>query len=149
MQSLLVLQQVSSHRGYFVGLHFIIAAAIAYICAGNIIASALGTAFGNPLTFPFIWAASYKLGMYMLVDNFQGQVPSIHLGRLFRDLDLNQLWQPVIKPMLLGCLPFALGFGLLFYIVTYMSVATFQAQRRKRMLKKRAGGDNVRNGQTV
>ncbi|MCY6381460.1 DUF2062 domain-containing protein [Hoeflea prorocentri] len=125
----------------FLGFHFIIAAALAYVFAGNIIASALGTAFGNPLTFPFIWTATFKVGKQLTVDDFHGEVPHIHLGRLFHDLDLNQLWEPVLKPMLFGCVPFMLTFGLLAYVLTYFGVVAFQNQRRRKLLKRRGGGD--------
>ena len=36
------------------GFHFLLAALVAWCLAGNVVASALGTAFGNPLTFPVI-----------------------------------------------------------------------------------------------
>lgn len=133
----------------FLGFHFVIAAALAYVFAGNILASALGTAFGNPLSFPFIWTASYKMGQYILVDDFQGKVHGIHLGRMFRELDFHQLWEPVIKPMLVGCLPFAIAFGVGFYILTYVSVATFQSRRRRKLSARRPGRDGLSNGQTV
>jgi uncharacterized protein (DUF2062 family) len=38
------------------GFHFVLAFALAYVLAGNMVAAALGTAFGNPISFPFIWA---------------------------------------------------------------------------------------------
>ncbi|MEX3008147.1 DUF2062 domain-containing protein [Hoeflea sp. TYP-13] len=132
----------------FLGFHFVIAAVLAYIFAGNIIASALGTAFGNPLSFPFIWTASYKLGKYILINDFHDAVSTIHLGRLFKNLDLHQLWQPIIKPMLIGCLPFMLVSGLLFYVATYISVSAFQNQRRRKLMKRR-GGRDLSGEQTV
>lgn len=48
------------------GLHFIMAAAFAYIVRGNIIASAIGTVVGNPWTFPAICALNYKIGLEIL-----------------------------------------------------------------------------------
>ena len=49
----------------FLGLHFIIAFVVAYVIAGNLLAAALGTFFGNPATFPIIWASTYKVGTFM------------------------------------------------------------------------------------
>ena len=49
----------------FVGLHFIISAIVAWIIRANILASAIGTAVGNPWTFPFIWAWLYQTGTWM------------------------------------------------------------------------------------
>ena len=133
----------------FLGFHFIIAAALAYLIAGNMLASALGTAFGNPLSFPFIWTASYKMGQFILHDDADGTVREIHLGRMFGELDFHQLWDPVIKPMLIGCLPFALIFGIGFYIVTYVSVSTFQSRRRRKLSARRVNRQDLSNGQTV
>ncbi|MDO5529026.1 MAG: DUF2062 domain-containing protein [Paracoccus sp. (in: a-proteobacteria)] len=48
------------------GLHFLGAAAIAWLIGGNIIAALLGTFVGNPLTFPFIAVLSVQLGRKML-----------------------------------------------------------------------------------
>jgi len=133
----------------FLGLHFVIAAALAYVIAGNIIASALGTAFGNPLTFPFIWTASYKLGNRIMTDNFEETNRVIDLGQLFRHLDFSQIWAPILKPMAVGCLPFALVFGVGAYLIAYLSVAAFQSQRRRRLDQKRTRRDGLSNGQTV
>ncbi|MEO4044532.1 DUF2062 domain-containing protein [Hoeflea sp. CAU 1731] len=133
----------------FLGLHFVIAAALAYVIAGNIIASALGTAFGNPLTFPFIWTASYKLGNRIMTDNFEETNRVIDLGQLFRHLDFSQIWGPILKPMAVGCLPFALVFGVGAYLIAYLSVAAFQSQRRRRLDQKRTRRDGLSNGQTV
>ena len=128
----------------FIGLHFVIAAALAMLFAGNVIASALGTAFGNPLTFPFIWTATYKLGKYITIGDFDGKVPPIDLSGRLERLGWHQvwdaiqnLWEPILKPMAIGCIPFMLVFGLLFYVVTYFSVSTFQNQRRRRLMKRR------------
>ena len=121
----------------FIGFHFIIAAVMAYLLAGNIVASAFGTAFGNPISFPFIWSASYLLGKHILVDDFDGSIPPILLG----NLSYSELWEPFIKPMLIGCLPFMLVSGAIFYAVTYYSVSTFQTQRKRRLLKRREARD--------
>ncbi len=50
----------------FFGLHFLFAAIIAWATRGNILASLLGTFFGNPFTFPFIGFVSLGLGYLLL-----------------------------------------------------------------------------------
>ena len=50
----------------FIGLHFILSSICAYLIRGSIIASAIGTVVGNPLTFPFIWALTYETGAILL-----------------------------------------------------------------------------------
>ena len=49
-----------------IGFHFLVAALLAWVMGGNFLASALGTAFGNPWTFPLIWLWIYKLGTWIL-----------------------------------------------------------------------------------
>lgn len=48
------------------GFHFVLAATIAWALRGNILASLLGTFFGNPITFPLIAAVSMEFGSYLL-----------------------------------------------------------------------------------
>ena len=42
----------------FLGFHFLLAFGLTALLGGNMLAAALGTAIGNPLTFPLIWAIS-------------------------------------------------------------------------------------------
>ena len=44
------------------GCHFFVAAFLAWVFRSNVVAGLLGTAVGNPITFPFIAAASMGLG---------------------------------------------------------------------------------------
>lgn len=48
------------------GLHFVLAALAAKIARANILASLIGTALGNPLTFPFIASLSLGIGRKIL-----------------------------------------------------------------------------------
>lgn len=50
----------------FYGLHFLVAVAIARVMRGNILASLLGTFFGNPLTYLPIGVASLTTGHFLL-----------------------------------------------------------------------------------
>ncbi|PIB23256.1 hypothetical protein BFP76_09600 [Amylibacter kogurei] len=50
----------------FFGFHFFIAAFVAFILRGNVLASLLGTFIGNPITFPFIATISYRTGLWIL-----------------------------------------------------------------------------------
>ncbi|WP_099866353.1 DUF2062 domain-containing protein [Pararhizobium haloflavum] len=125
-----------------IGFHFVLSFAIAYVVAGNMIAAGIGTAVGNPLTFPFIWAGTFKLGHWIL-DRGK-DLPPVHIDlvQLIRDIDFNQLWTPVIQPMLVGCLAPGLISALFFYVLTYWAVQRFQ-DRRRRLL---ADGARRRNG---
>ncbi len=50
----------------FFGLHFFLAAFIARLIGGNIVAAILSTFVGNPITFPLIVAISLRGGHYLL-----------------------------------------------------------------------------------
>lgn len=129
-----------------IGFHFILAFAIAYVIAGNMVAAGIGTAIGNPLTFPFIWTATYKLGHKMLDGPHGLHGREIDLERLLRQLEVTQLWEPVLKPMLLGSLPIGLPTALVFYGLTYWSVSAFQERRRRILAARsaqRAGATNA------
>lgn len=50
----------------FFGLHLFLGFALAWALRGNMLAAALGTLVGNPLTFPFIAMMSVGLGRWVL-----------------------------------------------------------------------------------
>lgn len=64
------------------GLHFVIAALLARMFSGNILASILATFFGNPLTYVPIAIVSLRTGRFMLGQPGGGKVDS-SLGRKF------------------------------------------------------------------
>lgn len=117
----------------FLGFHFVIAIVLAYILAGNVIAAAIGTAFGNPLSFPFIWTATYKVGIFILGGHYLERAGEINLFLLFRRLDVSQLWDPILKPMLTGAIPLGIPTAIAFYIATFWSVRAFRERRRTRL----------------
>lgn len=119
----------------FIGLHFLLAFALAYILAGNMVAAALGTAFGNPLTFPFIWAVTWEVGHRILGHGDPG-TRHINLEHLFSTTGLANLWQPFLKPMLVGAIPLAAISSLVLYVVIYHAVAAFQGRRRQRLAER-------------
>ncbi|MEM5472123.1 DUF2062 domain-containing protein [Hoeflea sp. AS60] len=115
------------------GFHFILAFALSYVLAGNMVAAALGTAFGNPLSFPFIWALTIKIGNMLIGIETGAHQKHVNLEALLRHLDVSQLWDPVLKPMLIGAIPPGLVTGISFYILTYWGVRAFQARRKSRL----------------
>ena len=50
----------------FLGFHFVIGGALAMLFRGNVLASAIGTFFGNPWTFILIWLADYEIGLSVI-----------------------------------------------------------------------------------
>lgn len=140
----------------YMGFHFLISFAVAYLVAGNVIAAATGTFFGNPVTFPFIWASTYATGNFILTGNADGggghmeglhrliHADLFHLG-FSGILDIiASIWDPVLKPMTVGAIPLGIAFGLVFYVLTRWAAIAFQKSRRAllaekaRLLKARA-----------
>ena len=107
--------------------------------------SALGTAIGNPLTFPFIWGATLALGRLITEGQHPGDVVPLELSRTLMHLDFETLWEPLLKPMTAGAIPLGLAFAFGFYFVTRSAVATFQDQRRKRLAERAAARRRQRN----
>ncbi|MDQ2095843.1 DUF2062 domain-containing protein [Rhodalgimonas zhirmunskyi] len=67
----------------FYGLHFVVAALIARIMQGNILAALLATFFGNPLTYLPIGIVSLKTGHWILGSRFDHHEAEQSLGRTF------------------------------------------------------------------
>ena len=60
----------------------------------------------------------------------------IDLPALFKKLDLSQLWDPILKPMLIGAVPPAIVTGLIVYGITYYGVRGFQARRKAKLMDR-------------
>lgn len=121
----------------FIGLHFLLAAALAWVLGANIIASAIGTALGNPWTFPLIWLWTFNLGSWLM-----GLEP---VSAPHFELTLSYLVDNAYRlliPMAVGGLPIALTVWCAVYWPVRYLVAGFQhARRRKRERRaQRAAG---------
>lgn len=137
------------------GFHFIYAGLIAFILRGNILASFLGTLFGNPLTFPFIATLSLGLGRRMfginhsdadftsLKDSFAGAFSGLWDSMLslvgLADPAWGRLadfwWQVFLPYFVGGIIPgFIVAFGI--YLLSRPLVAAYQARRRIKMIER-------------
>jgi len=131
----------------YMGLHFLIAFAVAYIIAGNMVAAAAGTFFGNPLSFPLIWASTYSGGNFILGSTAENGGPEETL-RMLKEIDFwhvgftgvldvaASIWEPVLKPMTVGAIPIGISAGLVAYGITRWSAIAFQISRRKMLAEK-------------
>ncbi len=79
----------------FYGLHFFIAALLAKIMRGNILAALLATFFGNPLTYVPIGVIALKTGHFLLGTEFQ-EGAERSLGGKFLSAG-QDLWDNLIK----------------------------------------------------
>lgn len=126
------------------GFHLPIAAAVAWLVAGNVVASALGSTVGNPLTWPAIWASTYALGRLIIGGGARAAASqSPHFAHMFHSMTLAQLWHPLLKPMLVGALPEGLAAAIISYGLTRWAVGTFHAQRKLRFEHRAAANQNA------
>lgn len=140
----------------FMGFHFMIGFALAYALRGSLIASAFGTFVGNPLTFPFIWVVTYKLGAFLL--GIEHPVAEVEV-----ELSTNAWWMVVhdptglwkvllkdvwtlIRPMTVGGVPLGSLAGFACYFPVKYIVAAYQHRRRERLGKRaRRAGEQSSN----
>ncbi len=136
----------------FVGLHFIIAGLVAWIIRGNIFTSAVGTAVGNPWTFPFIWAATYNLGTGILggdtADDIMSEMDQMFSSFTIVDLvndplvALGPFLETVFLPMLLGGTIIGGALWVVFYWPIFKLVSQYKINRLKRRQRKQGAMEN-------
>jgi hypothetical protein len=114
----------------FFGFHFITAAAIALAARGNILASMLGTFAGNPITFPFIAAASIWVGRKITGMHVEAPENGMTFGWLWENLDA------IFVPYLVGGLLPGLVAAVISYYVFRPIVAAYQARRRVKLMAR-------------
>ena len=135
----------------FFGFHFILAAILAFIMQGNILASLLATFFGNPLTFPIIAAICLELGNWMVGGG--GHMPlqevfaafsqaSIELWRNFAALFTDEVahwdrlrvfFHRVFWPYTVGGLVPGVFAGVAAYMLALPAVTAYQKRRVKKL----------------
>lgn len=139
----------------FYGLHFLVAAVLAKVMRGNIIAALLSTFFGNPLTYLPIGVISMKTGYFVLGIRAPHH-PELQtsLGRKFveagRDLqdnflalfthrdmdwhDLSIFYHEVFFPYLIGGIVPGIVAGMIAYYLSVPLIRAYQ-NRRKGVIK--------------
>jgi uncharacterized protein len=130
----------------FLGLQMMLGALLALALRGSVLASAVGSFAGNPLTYPIIWISTFTVGNVLLDSSASAEISTFSdgaeaLGRSIRDASpdgvataVQGLW-PILKPMALGSLPL----GGLTAILTYVAVRQLaDAQKRGRTIASEA-----------
>ncbi len=134
----------------FLGTHFLQALFLSWLLKANLLAGFIGTAWGNPWTFPVMFFLSYKLGAWLCGlfglerivslpdrDDFSYFMdhPLLFLDYLFA-YPLH-----LLLPLTIGGYLFALLFWPLTYVTLYYPVRlarrTYRLQRMKRRAMKR------------
>lgn len=126
----------------YVGFHFLLAAFITFFIGGSILASAIGTIVGNPLTYPFIWVLTYDVGGFLLGYQSREEV-DLRLPNGMAQLFLadpaefwRQFWsilEPVILPMSVGSIPLGLAAAVVSYFAVRSAVAGYRRRREARL----------------
>jgi uncharacterized protein len=154
------------------GLHFFLAVFLAMLVRGNVIASLIGTAVGNPLTFPFIAILSIDLGHALLGTRDLG-VPITQImttfgqagDEIFRNVRavftddvtnwdrLDRFFNGIFLPYLVGGLAMGVVAATSGYWLSLKAIAAYQklraARREARMRKKaEAGHDQTKKDST-
>lgn len=139
----------------FYGFHFFIAAGIAFVMRGNILASLMATFFGNPLTYVPIGVAALSTGNWLLGGNAADTVDRSFGGKFVdaaADLKdnfvavftnahadwtrLEVFYDQIFFPYLVGGILPGLFFGLLCYYLSVPVIRVYQ-KRRKGMIKSK------------
>jgi len=139
----------------FYGLHFIVAALIAMVMRGNILAALLGTFFGNPLTYVPIGVVALNTGHFLLGSRPREDIET-SLGAKFagagRDLwhnfsamfsdeianwhRLHIFYDEVFVPYLVGGVIPGIIASTVVYYLTVPLIAVYQNRRRKSLRAK-------------
>lgn len=141
-----------------IGFHFVVAALVAWAVGGNLLASAIGTSVGNPLTFPFIWFVTHNTGSFLLGQEGREEIaiatPDAGMKLMFTNpvRFFAELWaglEPVFFPMCVGSIPLGLSCGITAYVVLKPAVAKYKKRRQKLREKRMAELRDRRNAQTA
>lgn len=151
----------------FFGLHFFLAAGLALVIRGNVVASLLATFVGNPLTFVPIAALSLQTGNFMLGRVWDGhEEVQRSLGGKFVDAwqdlkdnflaifsdrtadwhNLRVFYDDIFFPYMVGSIIPGIVFGMIAYYVSLPLIQAYQNRRKGRLkaklqaLKEKAAG---------
>lgn len=142
------------------GFHFLLAAAIAWVIRGNILAALLATFIGNPITTPLIAYGSVEFGHFLLgshsaltfeqiLDAFGGatheiwrNVMAMFTPEVAHWKDLGHFMRTIFIPYMTGGVILGTIVGLICHYLTLPIVTAYKGRRKKklhdRMLKLRA-----------
>lgn len=139
----------------FYGMHFLVAALIARVINGNLLAALLGTFFGNPLTYLPIGMVSLKTGHFLLGTEFhEGAKQSLaskfanagadlwhNFVSMFTDSEmdwtgLSVFFEEVFFPYLVGGIIPGIITATIAYYLTVPVIRAYQKRRAARFRKK-------------
>ena len=121
----------------FLGIHFLLGFVVAWATRGNMVAAAIGTAVGNPWTFPFIFALTGHIGSTVLGQDVAVNAPIWDWNALFQaPFDYVSALLPIVFPLLVGGIPAAIAVWLLSYFALKAMIVRYRKRRQSRMEAK-------------
>ena len=139
----------------FYGFHFFIAAGLAFVMRGNVIASLMATFFGNPLTYVPIGVAALSSGHWILGDTVDEGIHRSFGGKfadaaadlrhnfvaMFTDdtadwSHLRVFYDEIFFPYMVGGFVSGIFFGALCYYLSVPLIRVYQ-KRRKGLIKSK------------
>ena len=133
-----------------IGLHVLLAIALAYFIRGNIVIAIIGTAVGNPWTFPFIWAIIYWIGSHLLgLDTTDAVVPALSYEVLLAEPG-RILLSMLLGGAVLGSVIGSIVFGLTYIFAERITIILARVKEKrqnhfkKKMLDVHAGKTKIR-----
>lgn len=157
----------------FYGIHFVVAAVLAKIMRGNILAGLMGTFFGNPLTYVPIGIAALRTGHWLLGSRLDHSLIAegagravcnvgCQFGRAFQDLwhnfkaiftadrmdwrGLGTFYDEVFFPYLVGGIIPGIICATICYMLAVPMIRAYQNRRRKKLSEKLAQLKNPADG---
>lgn len=122
-----------------IGTHFFQTVGLAWLFRVNIPAAVVGTAMGNPWTFPPMFWLDYKVGEFIFrlfgADNLVALPDTLSWGYLL-DHPLKLFLPLVVGGYICATLFFPIAYAMLYYPVRAMQEA-YHAQRRKRRRERK------------
>ncbi|MBF9057811.1 DUF2062 domain-containing protein [Rhodobacterales bacterium HKCCSP123] len=139
----------------FFGLHFVVAAALAKVMRGSILAALLATFLGNPLTYVPIAFISLQTGHWLLGTTMRGDLNDsifAKFGAAAGDLwhnfvaifthetahweELHRFYDDVFFPWMVGSIIPGLICGVVCYYLSVPVIRAYQKRRSARLRKK-------------
>lgn len=119
----------------FFGFHFVFAAALAWVLRANLYASAIGTFFGNPITFGFIMWICLTLGGWIMGIDHSLADHLKSLGFLDQVILLLQNIPTLVVPYFVGGLAPGIVCAVASFMIIRPAVRAYQKRRRDKLMK--------------
>jgi len=142
----------------FYGLHFVVAAALAWILRGNIFAALMATFFGNPLTYLPIGVIALETGYFLLGAQYESASTDGFLAKFWNAADdfWSNLWalfsgapadwsglvafyHDIFFPYMIGGIAPGVITATIGYYLSVPLIRAYQKRRGAKLRKKKLG----------